>query len=269
MIVADHELARRLERADAAGAVEFVEAHVVRHPSVAACWIEVGGGRAVFAGPESPVTQALGLGMSCAVSPADLKRVETFLLSRGALVQVEVCPHADGSLLEVLNARRYGLAQFSSVLVCGLNEGGAAPPDRSDVCVRPVEPARIHDWSRAIARGFFGDDAVPPVVQDDIETFFAMPSSTCLLADVGSEVVGGAVVAVHEGVASLFAHSTHPAYRNRGVQSAIIRPSLALARQSGCDVAMACTLPGSVSQRNLERHGFRVAYTRSRMVRND
>ena len=35
----------------------------------------------------------------------------------------------------------------------------------------------------------------------------------------------------------------------------------------GCDLATAATLPGSVSQRNYERHGFRVAYTRATLVR--
>ncbi|NOT00518.1 MAG: hypothetical protein HOP29_07810 [Phycisphaerales bacterium] len=269
MFFADHELARRLERADAAGAVEFVEAHALRHPEIGAAWIDVGDGRVVFAGAESPVTQAIGLGMSGAVTSAEMSRVESFLRTRGAMVQVEVCPLADGSLLDILNVGKYGLAQHSNVLVCLLNEAGAEPAADREINVRTVASAQVAEWSRAIAGGFFGDDEVPPVVYDDIATFFAMPSSTCFLADVGRQVVGGGVVAVHDGVASLFAHGTHPEYRNRGVQSAIIPPSLALARQSGCDVAMACTLPGSVSQRNLERHGFRVAYTRSRMVRGE
>jgi hypothetical protein len=30
----------------------------------------------------------------------------------------------------------------------------------------------------------------------------------------------------------------------------------------GCDLAMVCTEPGSGSQRNAERQGFQIAYTR-------
>ena len=37
---------------------------------------------------------------------------------------------------------------------------------------------------------------------------------------------------------------------------------LAYAADQGCDLAMMCALPGSGSQRNAERHGFRIAYTR-------
>jgi len=37
---------------------------------------------------------------------------------------------------------------------------------------------------------------------------------------------------------------------------------LRYAAEKGCDIAMMCALPGSASQRNAERQGFRVAYTR-------
>jgi hypothetical protein len=35
-----------------------------------------------------------------------------------------------------------------------------------------------------------------------------------------------------------------------------------LAVSRGCDLAMVCIEPGSASQRNAERQGFRIAYTR-------
>jgi hypothetical protein len=39
------------------------------------------------------------------------------------------------------------------------------------------------------------------------------------------------------------------------------------ARAAGSDLAMSMTLPGSGSQRNLERQGFRVIYTRTKFLR--
>jgi len=35
-----------------------------------------------------------------------------------------------------------------------------------------------------------------------------------------------------------------------------------VAESQGCDLAMMCAQPGSASQRNAERQGFRIAYTR-------
>ena len=72
---------------------------------------------------------------------------------------------------------------------------------------------------------------------------------------------------MHEGVAALYGASTLPSFRRRGVQKAIILTLLARAVDGACDVAFTLTRPGSVSQRNVERQQFRVAYTRALMVR--
>jgi hypothetical protein len=37
---------------------------------------------------------------------------------------------------------------------------------------------------------------------------------------------------------------------------------LRYAAEQGCDIAMMCAQPGTPSQRNAERNGFRIAYTR-------
>jgi hypothetical protein len=39
-----------------------------------------------------------------------------------------------------------------------------------------------------------------------------------------------------------------------------------VAAELKCDLATASTLPGSVSQRNYERHGFQMAYTKAVLV---
>ena len=43
--------------------------------------------------------------------------------------------------------------------------------------------------------------------------------------------------------------------------------SEAAAAAQGCDIALMGALPGSGSQRNAERHGFRIAYTRIKWKR--
>ena len=56
--------------------------------------------------------------------------------------------------------------------------------------------------------------------------------------------------------------STIPEARRQGAQLALLESRLRYAAQNGCDLAMMCAAPGSASQRNAERHGFRIAYTR-------
>ena len=73
-----------------------------------------------------------------------------------------------------------------------------------------------------------------------------------------------AVGAMHlrDGIAHLAGASTIPEGRRRGAQLALLEHRLQYAAAHGCDIAMMCASPGSGSQRNAERHGFRIAYTR-------
>jgi hypothetical protein len=64
------------------------------------------------------------------------------------------------------------------------------------------------------------------------------------------------------GVALLAGASTIPEGRGRGAQQALLASRLSYAVEYGCDLAMMCAAPGSGSQRNAERRGFRIAYTR-------
>jgi hypothetical protein len=63
-------------------------------------------------------------------------------------------------------------------------------------------------------------------------------------------------------VALLAGACTVPEARKQGAQLALLEGRLRAAAEQGCDLAMMCAAPGSASQRNAERHGFRIAYTR-------
>ena len=79
--------------------------------------------------------------------------------------------------------------------------------------------------------------------------------------------MGGASLSLHEGIAGVYGASTLPAFRNRGVQTALLHARMAAAAAAGYDLAMTSALPGSASQRNIERQDFRVVYTRSKFIR--
>lgn len=68
-------------------------------------------------------------------------------------------------------------------------------------------------------------------------------------------------------VALLGGACTIPAARKQGAQLALLESRLRYGAEQGCDLAMMCALPGSASQRNAERHGFRIAYTRIKWQR--
>ena len=59
----------------------------------------------MFDGPSSPVTQTFGLGLFSQPKTADLERLESFFLDRGAPVLHEVSPLAGLSVADLLSRR--------------------------------------------------------------------------------------------------------------------------------------------------------------------
>jgi hypothetical protein len=84
------------------------------------------------------------------------------------------------------------------------------------------------------------------------------------LAEHEGRPVATGALAISEGVALLAGASAVPEGRHRGAQLALLSARLNVAAGLGCDLAMMAAQPGSGSQRNAERNGFRVAYTRTK-----
>jgi len=62
--------------------------------------------------------------------------------------------------------------------------------------------------------------------------------------------------------------ATVPEARRKGAQRALLNARLRHAVKAGCHIAAMGAQPGSTSQRNAEREGFRIAYTRTKWSRS-
>src|SRR5262249_5054606 len=82
------------------------------------------------------------------------------------------------------------------------------------------------------------------------------------LAELDGRPVATAALVIEGGVALLAGASTIPDGRKKGAQNELLDHRLQFAAERGCEIAMVCAAPGSGSQRNAERNGFRIAYTR-------
>jgi len=264
---ADLALAQRLEAADACFKVAYVEAQASLRPERGAALMAAAGGYAAYAGPGSPLNQAVGLGMDGPANADELERVEDFFHSRGSPAWVEVCPLAHPSLAAWLNRKGYRLGGFKHVWVRPLRGKESFPPPAPGVEVAAASPQDAERWARTVAQGFLGRDDVDAGDLEIPMPSFHMSTAACFLAWVGDKAAGGGAMATCQGLASFFSASTRPAFRGRGIQMALLHARLAAALGAGCDLAMVHTTPGSASQRNVERLGFRLAYTKVALAR--
>lgn len=267
MRFADMKLARQLEEAEAAAGVKCAQAVARLHPECRAAVLKVGSGYATFTGATSPITQAVGLGLRGRVSETQIKRMEEFYRKRGAAVNIELCPLADAKLVQLLGRRGYHAIEFSNVLVREVKSSERFPRPVTGVRVRLIEPGERKLWARTVAQGFAEHMKVTEELLNIMEVFGSRPGTKCFFGLVDGEVAGGGVAVIGKRLAVLGGASTLRAFRRQGVQTALQHARLKFAAREGCNLAMTITQPGSTSQRNAERRGFRVVYTRCKLTR--
>jgi GNAT superfamily N-acetyltransferase len=259
------ELARRIELAEAQAAVGGAETLRRLRPESGAAVEQIAGGFAVYCGANSPITQAVGMGLDGVVSEEESDRLENFYRSRGEPVRVEMCPLADHSFIELFGKRGYRVTEFTNVMALPLDAASGSqnwpvPPD--GMTIEKIGHQQIDLWTLTVSQGFAEHFPVTQELLEVMKMFASGAETECYLARVDGKVAGGATLAIRNGVAGLFGASTLPAFRGRGVQTALLHARLLRAAAAGCDLAVSLALPGSTSQRNIVRQGFSVLYTR-------
>jgi hypothetical protein len=259
----DLTLARRLERAEAHGSAEFVEARARIFPASGARWIEVAGAQAMYDGVASPITQTFGLGIHQKATSSDLDAIEAFFKERGAPVFHEISPLADPTLFGLLNERGYQPFEFTSILYRPIRRGLTLAAARNErLRVRPVQGEEEALFAATAAKGWSEFPEVAGQVEELMQVNAATRDALRFLAELDGRAIGTGVLFCCEGVALLAGASTIPEARKQGAQLALLESRLRAGAEAGCDLAMMGAAPGSASQRNAERHGFRIAYTR-------
>ncbi|RNL78995.1 GNAT family N-acetyltransferase [Nocardioides marmorisolisilvae] len=272
----DEATAARIERAEAelmAACSSAVGSRFgVEHFQVA-----VRGGFATFAGADSPYNKVSGVGFAGIPDDHELSEMEARFAEHDAPVSFEVAALADPALVERLSSRGYRLVSFEDVLVRDLVD----PPEvKADGVVVRREPADVDDsWIRAWldtvveaslqpdTQGLAQHEEFSREVLEQAELAGFDAGVRTYLALVDGVPAGGAGVRLVNGIAQMAGAGTVPAYRRRGVQTALVAARLEDAAAAGCDLAVVTTQPGSPSHANTQRMGFDLGYTRAVLVK--
>ena len=277
-LFADPKLAVRIERAEAMLSAGLGE-NAMASGTMAGCFVEpVGGGVAVYAGPDSPVSKIIGTGLAEMPDPERWQAIEFLYFQHGAVIQAEVATLADPAWHAELCRRGYLPAGFENVLGIPLQEGNDSLPRKkesgwSGLSVSSCRREEDRVWLDVLADGFARPDVVPAeamgqtypreAIERIFEDFAAVSGFRRYLARIGGVAAGGASMRVSDGIAQLCGAATLPEWRRRGVQTALMDFRLREARAEGCDRAVVTVAPGSKSQENAHRQGFSLLYARA------
>jgi hypothetical protein len=261
MTFSNLDLARRLEAAEGYACKQFAEARARLFPDSGSEWIEVGGAVAVFDGIDAPTTQSFGLGVFEPLTAGTLERMERFFFTRNTAAMHEVCPLAGVDALDLFCERGYRPIEISNVMFRAVEKPNLDHPANIKVRVVGTDEAQL--WGKISARGWTHEH---PELQEFVQKMgvlcVARKNSPCFLAEIDGKPGAAGVLSVFGGVALFAGAATVPELRCNGLQAALLQERMQYAFEHRCDLAMMVAEAGSNSQRNAERKGFRVAYTR-------
>jgi ribosomal protein S18 acetylase RimI-like enzyme len=265
----DKAFARRLESGEEMPQVDCARMFQQLRPEVGAAFEPICGGHMIFAGLNSPIGHACGLGFDAPVTSGDLDRLEDFYRSHGAPAQVDFCPLTDPSLLELVKERGYGIHELNNVLYRNLDKREPAGTP-AGVQIRRGKPEEAALFSEIVSRSFFDTADPPEGFADMLAPLFRFPEALTFFACVDQTPVAaaaGRIIPEHR-VFALFGAGTLPDFRRRGIQTALLRTRMEAAAEAGCDVVVVVTQGGTVSERNCVRLGFRIAYSKATVIRH-
>jgi ribosomal protein S18 acetylase RimI-like enzyme len=264
----DKALARRFEACEEMPQVLYARVFQKMRPEIGAAEEEICGGHMIFAGLGSPIGRATALGLDRTFLPEDLDRVEQFYRSHEAPAQVDFCPLHDPAVFELVKQRGYSIAELNNVLFRKLNPGENFPPPPNNCEIRRGTPEEARELGAIVERAFFPDGA-PEAFQDLLTPLYQMEGALTFAASVeGKAVACGAGLAIPEHrIFAVCGAGTAVEFRGRGFQTALLYARLTAAAKAGCEYAVVVTQGGSASQRNCERLGFRVAYSKVTVIK--
>jgi ribosomal protein S18 acetylase RimI-like enzyme len=146
------------------------------------------------------------------------------------------------------------------------DEKFSQPPEECEIRRSPPEDA---DVVGAIVEGAFFPEGAPEAYRGLIAPFYQMEGALAFVASVDGKIVAcgtGLVIPEHK-VFALCGAGTLAEFRGRGLQTALLRTRMAAALEAGCEFAVVVTQGGTASQRNAERLGFRVAYSKVTVIK--
>ena len=217
----------------------------------------MGGGIAAFAGVNSPISEAIGIGLWEPAAQDEAEALTAFYRGRGAQPRVRLSPYADPAFVRALVGLGYAPLEYEHPLTAELATIGARRDPRVTAMRDPNE------WSAATGSAFL--DGAPC---DESNLLIGLmvctpPETTALEIRMDDAIIASGCMDVQGEISGFYGAATAVGHRGRGLQTALILDRAARALERGARFGRVTTRPGSISEQNFRRLGFVLFYTRT------
>jgi GNAT superfamily N-acetyltransferase len=191
--------------------------------------------------------------------PALLPEVLAFYAATEQPCWATVPPYLPIAVTDALSAAGFRVESYSSAMVA---EPVPETP-RGQIDVREAAREELDVFLDTMNLGFDTNPTMLANLRRNQSFWSDVPDWHLFLARIDGALAGAAVLSIHDDIGYLAAGSVLPAFRARGVHTALISARLDRARARHCRIVCGNAEWGSQSQRNQQRAGLAIAYVKS------
>jgi GNAT superfamily N-acetyltransferase len=212
------------------------------------------------------VNRVLGLGSAGEPTTAQLTQIRELYKDAGvSRFFLHVLPELFGSKYATL-LREAGYEPYRGWMKFSRGAGDVAP-STTDLTLRPIGTEYASDFAAIVGPAFDFDADFQPAIAALINA----RNWHVYMSFDGDTPAGTGALYMRDGMAYLDFGATHPDFRRRGAQSAILSTRISAALEAGCSTIVTMTgeaVPGDEqhSYRNIQKAGLEESYLRENWI---
>lgn len=226
--------------------------------------ISVGSGSAHFLGRDSFLSQVVAWGFHADSKELveQLEIIENFYRKNShTQIDIELSPLCGSYAATLLSDAGYKANEFNNISIHPLTDLNI-DTNTFNSFVKITKLSEFDEWASTIATGF---DCI--AAKQQFLDYVMSENTTAFHILQDNHVVAGGTIAIHNGIADLGVTSTLPTHRGQGMQKYLLQARLNFAKENNVRYAIVTTEPGSISDANIIKMGFKRAYTRVKFTK--
>lgn len=199
----------------------------------------------------------------CNNNIGDIDSMLDFYSSRDIPARFEITPtKSTTELLRTLSINGYFQSGFHTSLYQSMDVDLKLNNEpQPSILIEEISKNDFDIYGEIYTKGFGMPSFLKGNVTENNKILLNNGKWTFYMASVKGEPAGVGVLFVKNGVGTLAASATVPELRNKGVQTALIKKRIEKAIELNYTLIVGQAAYGSVSQKNMERAGLKIAYT--------
>ncbi|MBG9451556.1 acetyltransferase [Cytobacillus firmus] len=266
-LVMKSDLAERLDKAETSVLLSRLTAIKNRDGNPMGVEIKRIGGTTAFAARKIPGPSFnLVKGFNAADAEA-LDQIIDFYQGKRIPIRLEITPsNGSSDLLRILHQKGFYQCDFHTTLFAEPSDIVDIPIN-ADIDIRRMQRSDFDLFGELYTMGFGMPGFLSQGIAENNEVLYDNRNWSFYLAFVNNEPAGIGVIYIIEKAANLAAAAVLPAFRNRGVHSALIQARIYQAITQNSELVTGQARFGSASQNNMEKAGLKIGYTKAIWVR--